>query len=48
MTQPFNSRVVRLAHGPLSERPALGLALVVLLFGLAGAIAPEAAMVLGG
>ncbi|MCT7307966.1 MULTISPECIES: hypothetical protein [Ralstonia] len=48
MTQPFNSRVARLAHGPLTERPALGLALVVLLFGLAGAIAPEAAMVLGG
>lgn len=31
----------RLAHGPLAERPALALALLLLLFGLAGAIAPD-------
>ena len=48
MKRPFNSRVARLAQSPLSERPALALALVALLFGLAGAIAPDAAMVLGG
>ena len=33
--------VHRLAHGPLSDRPALTLALLLLLFGLAGAVAPE-------
>lgn len=30
----------RLAHGPISRRPAIGIALLALLFGLAGAIAP--------
>lgn len=38
----------RLASGYFSHHPALGLAVVLFAFGLAGAIAPEAAMVLGG
>ncbi|WP_301288129.1 hypothetical protein [Ralstonia chuxiongensis] len=38
------TRIVHsLAHGPLSERPALALALILLLFGLGGAIAPDIA-----
>ena len=37
------SLAARLAHGPLSDRPALALALLLLLFGLAGALAPEIA-----
>lgn len=31
------------AHGPLSDRPALALALLLLLFGMAGAVAPDIA-----
>lgn len=42
------SALHRLASGYFSQHPALGLAVVLLAFGLAGAIAPEAAMVLGG
>lgn len=38
VTQPL---VARLAHGPLAERPVLALALLLMLFGFAGAIAPE-------
>lgn len=38
----------RLASGYFSHHPVLGLAVVLFTFGLAGAIAPEAAMVLGG
>lgn len=37
------SLVARLAHGPLAERPVLALALLLALFGFAGAIAPEIA-----
>ncbi|WP_296228558.1 hypothetical protein [Ralstonia sp. UBA689] len=37
------SIATRLAHGPLSNRPALALTLIVLLFGLAGAVAPDIA-----
>jgi hypothetical protein len=33
--------VHHLAHGPFSARPALAITLILLLFGLAGAIAPE-------
>lgn len=40
------SLAARLAHGPFSDRPALALALLLLLFGLAGAIAPEIASLL--
>lgn len=32
---------VRLANGPLAAHPRLGLAILLLLFGLAGAVAPE-------
>jgi len=42
------SALHRLASGYFSRHPALGLAVVLIAFGLAGAIAPEAAMVLGG
>ncbi len=31
----------RLANGPLAAHPRLGLAVLLLLFGLAGAVAPE-------
>ncbi len=37
------SLATRIAYGPLSDRPALALALLLLLFGLAGAIAPDIA-----
>ncbi|CAJ0740867.1 hypothetical protein [Ralstonia mannitolilytica] len=37
----MTSLVTRLAHGALSTRPALAFALLLLLFGLAGAVAPE-------
>ncbi|MGC5885706.1 hypothetical protein [Ralstonia pseudosolanacearum] len=38
------TRIVHsLAHGPLSDRPALALALLLLLFGMAGAVAPDIA-----
>ena len=33
--------ISRLAHGPLAERPALALTLLLVLFGFAGALAPE-------
>lgn len=39
----MTAAIHRLAHGPLSERPALALALLLLLFGLAGAVAPDIA-----
>ncbi|MCP1174369.1 hypothetical protein [Ralstonia chuxiongensis] len=42
------SALHRLASGYFSHHPAFGLAVVLFAFGLAGAIAPEAAMVLGG
>ena len=38
VTQPH---VARLANGPLARRPVLALALLLVLFGFAGAIAPE-------
>ena len=41
------SALHRLASGYFSHHPAVGLAVVLIAFGLAGAIAPEAAMVLG-
>lgn len=38
------TRIVHsLAHGPLSDRPALALTLLLLLFGMAGAVAPDIA-----
>ncbi|MGA4006011.1 hypothetical protein ACI2VR_07195 [Ralstonia nicotianae] len=37
------SRIHQFAHGPLTERPALALALLLLLFGMAGAVAPDIA-----
>ncbi|MBU9579019.1 hypothetical protein KTE26_11295 [Ralstonia mannitolilytica] len=42
------SALHRLASGYFSHHPTLGLAVVLFAFGLAGAIAPEAVMVLGG
>ncbi len=42
------SAVHRLANGPLSRNPAAGIALILALFGLAGAIAPAADLVIGG
>ena len=47
MTPLRPSVITCLAHGPFTERPALAFAMILLLFGLAGAIAPDAAMVLG-
>lgn len=43
-----HSPLHHLASGYFSQHPALGLAAVLIAFGLAGAIAPDAAMVLGG
>ena len=37
------SCIHQFAHGPLTERPALALALLLILFGLAGAAAPDIA-----
>lgn len=37
------SRIHQLARGPLAERPALAFGLILLLFGLAGAVAPDIA-----
>ncbi len=42
------SIVERLAHGYFNRHPDRGLLIVVLLFGLAGAIAPAADLLIGG
>ncbi|MGT2507892.1 hypothetical protein [Cupriavidus basilensis] len=43
-----NSIVNRLANGYFTRHPALGIALIVLAFGVVGAVAPSAELLTGG